>query len=326
MKASKKKRKHFLILSFILIVLAVLIIKTRQNEVPEVIIREIIPEYGSIQLFISAVGTVKPQNRLELRSGVSGRVEEILVREGQKVEAGEIVAWMSSTERAALLDAARARDEETLRYWQEVFKPTPLIAPIRGKVIVRAVEPGQTVAPTDVIIVLSDRLIVRAQIDEIDIGRVELAQPAVISLDAYPALKVKAAVSHISYESRLVDNITIFEVDILPETVPRAFRSGMNANVEIREKSKENILLIPLKAVQQDRAGKFVFLRQGEREPLKRRVGLGLSDAQNIEVISGLEAEDRVIVKRRERLPARGAPLGRNPFMPFGRGIGRGRR
>lgn len=319
MKASGKKRKLFFILLFTLIVSAILIIRTRQNEIPETVIKRITPEYGSIQLSISAVGTVKPQNRLELRPGISGRVEEILVREGQKVEAGEIVAWMSSTERAALLDAARARDEETLRYWQEVFRPTPLIAPIEGKVIVRAVEPGQTVTPADVIIVLSDRLIVRAQIDEMDIGRVELAQPAVISLDAYPALEVKAAVSHISYESRIIERITIFEVDILPETVPRAFRSGMNANVEIREKSKENILLIPLKAVQQDRAGKFVLLCQGEREPLKRRVELGLSDAQNIEVVSGLEAKDKIIVKRREHLPSKDAPLGRSPFMPFGR-------
>jgi len=56
---------------------------------------------------------------------------------------------MSSTERAALIDAAQSRDEETLKYWQEVYKQTPILSPIAGEVIVRSVEPGQTVTTSD---------------------------------------------------------------------------------------------------------------------------------------------------------------------------------
>ena len=210
--------------------------------------------------------------------------------EGDIVRVGQTLALMSSTERAALLDAARAQDEETLAYWQDVYKPTPLIAPINGEVIVRAVEPGQTVTSNDAVIVLSDRLIVQAQVDETDIGKVKLGQAAIISLDAYPQTKVTATVDHIAYESKIVSNVTIYEVDLLPQQVPPIFRSGMSATIDIIEESKENILLIPLEAVKRDAEGSFVLVSRGSRtKPVHQRVELGIADEKNIEVLAGLQ-------------------------------------
>src|SRR3989304_9636454 len=80
------------------------------------------PGRGNIEVFITTPGTVQPQNRLEMKPPISGRIEDILVREGDHVKKGNIVAWMSSTERAALLDAARSRGGETLRQWEEGYK------------------------------------------------------------------------------------------------------------------------------------------------------------------------------------------------------------
>lgn len=315
-----KKWKIFLILLIVLIVSIVWIIKTRQSKSTEEVIREISPSFGSIQNFISTAGVVQPQNRLEIKPPISGRIEGILVKEGEKVGIGQTLAWMSSTERAALLDTARSQGEESLKYWQEVYKPTPLVAPIDGEVIVRAVEPGQTVTSSDAVIVLSDRLIVKAQVDETDIGKVKRAQVAIISLDAYPQVKVKAKVDHISYESKIVNNVTIYEVDILPEEVPEVFRSGMSASVDIMEAIKEDILLIPLEAVQQEREGSFVLLNQGrDRNPVKHEVTLGVSDESNVEIISGLRPEDKVIIKSKIYRPEEDRTSGGNPFMPFGR-------
>lgn len=307
----------------ILIVLSlsiVIILIFKQKEAAVDGIREQNPVYGVIQTFISTTGTVQPQNRLEIKPPISGRIEKIFVQEGDRVIIGQTLALMSSTERATLLDAARTQGKETLAYWQEVYKPTPLTAPINAAVIVRGVEPGQTVTSSDAVIVLSDRLIVQAQVDETDIGKVRLGQTAVISLDAYPETKVKATVDHIAYESKIVNNVTIYEVDILPEHVPQVFRSGMSTTIDIIEKSKENILLIPLEAVQRDEEGSFVLISPGSyKKPLKRRVQLGISDEKNIEVLAGLEAEDTIIIETQKYLPATGKGSGSNPFMPFGR-------
>ena len=292
----------------------------RQNNSSNEVVRETTVAYGSIENIISTTGTVQPQNRLEIKPPIGGRIEKILVKEGDKVKIGQTLVWMSSTERAALLDAARAQGEESLKDWQEVYKPTPLMATIEGEVIVRAVEPGQTVTSTDAVIVLSDRLIVKAQVDETDIGKVKIGQEAIISLDAYPQVKVDAKVDHVSYESTIVNNVTIYEVEIVPQQVPDVFRSGMSANVDIIEKSKDSILLIPLEAVKQDKDGSFVQLRQARgKRAIKQKIELGISDEQNVEVISGLGPQDKIILETQKYLPFKETDSKTSPFMPFGR-------
>ena len=279
--------------------------------------REIQPVVGSIQSVISSTGTVLPKNRLEVKPSVNGRIEEILVKEGQGVRAAETLAWMSSTERAALLDAARGQNEETLRYWQEVYKAIPLISPINGEVIVAKTQPGQTVTTADPVVVLSDQLIVRAQVDETDIGKIKGGQRAVVSLDAYPDTKIPAVVGHIYYESRTVNNVTIYEVDLLPENVPEFFRSGMNAAVDFIARSKDNVLLIPGEAVLREKDGNFVLIKDADGQSQQQQpVQLGISDDKNVEVLSGIDAYDTIIIKTKKyTLPK--SNVGTNPLMPI---------
>ena len=282
--------------------------------------REITPVYGTIQTMITSTATVLPQNRLEIKPPINGRIDQILVKEGEEVKMGQTIAWMSSTERAALLDAARARGAEAVKYWEDVYKSTPLIAPIDGEVIVSTDEPGQTVTAADVIVVLSDRLIVQAQIDETDIGRVKLEQEASISLDAYPEIKVKGKVDHIYYESTIVNNVTVYKVDVIPETVPEVFRSGMTATVNIIDKSKENVLMIPLDTVKKWKRGSYVLLGGGaDQKPIERNIETGISDDKNIEVVSGLGAEDGIVEVTQKYTPSKASSGATNPLMPMGR-------
>lgn len=278
--------------------------------------REVMPVRGSIQSVISATGTVLPKNRLEVKPPVSGRVEEIAVREGDRVTAGQTLGWMSSTERAALIDAARGKGEDALKHWQDVYKPIPLISPIAGEVIVAKIQPGQTVTAADALVVLSDRLIVRAQVDETDIGRIAQGQPAAVTLDAYPDTKIKGGVDHIYYESKTVNNVTIYEVDVLPEEVPEFFRSGMNASIDFIEKRKEDVLLLPLEAVRREQDEAWVLVRQPPSpDPVRRTVTLGIVDDKNAEIVSGLRETDSVVVQSKKyTLPTAGG--GTNPFLP----------
>lgn len=292
-----------------------------REEADRLEVREIKPTRGRIVTEITTTGTVEPQNRVAIKPAISGRVEQILVKEGDAVKAGEVLAIMSSTDRAALLDAARDRGPEALKYWEDAYKPFPLVAPIDGEVIVKGVEPGQTVATSDAVIVLSDRLIVKAQVDETDIGKVQIGMPARVSLDAYPDLKVRAAVDHIAYESKVVSNVTIYEVDILPKRVPEVFRSGMSANVSIIEEEKENALLLPVEAVQKARDGNFVMVKgkPGE-EPVRTRVELGLVNDRHVEIASGIDDDAVVIVSSRKYTPEKQSAGGNSPFLPAGPG------
>lgn len=314
---NKKLKITFMVLGLLLIV-TFIIIRMKGGAKTDEITKEINPSIGSIQAFISTTGTVLPKNRLEVKPPIGGRAEKILVREGEKVKTGQIIAWMSSTERAALIDAARAKGEEAVKYWEQIYKPISLVSPIDGEVIVAKTQPGQTITSSDAVVVLSDHLIARAQVDETDIGKIKLAQEAIITLDAYPDTKIKGKVEHIYYESKTVNNVTIYEVDVIPNEVLPFFRSGMNAEINFIEKSSANTLLLPIEAVHQEKEKNYVLIKENANsEPLKRDVEVGISDDKNVEIISGITAQDKVMVKTKKYVIPK-SELGKNPFMPFG--------
>ena len=253
---------------------------------------------GDLKVTILATGVVQPQNRLEIKPPISGRVEEVLVQEGHSVTKGQVLVWMSSTDRAALLDAARAKGEESLSRWEEIYKPAPLIAPLDGTIIRRSVEPGQTVTAQDGVFVLSDRLIIQAQVDETDIGQIKLRQEAIVTLDAYPGEEVQATVDHIAYEAKTVNNVTIYEVDILPNRVPEFMRSGMTSNVTFVVAVKSGVLVLPLEAVRREE-GQMTVLVPGSMggKPFAKTVKIGASDGKTVEILSGLNEGERVLMK-----------------------------
>jgi macrolide-specific efflux system membrane fusion protein len=181
-------------------------------------------------------------------------------------------------------------------------------------------QPGQTVTTSDAVLVLSDRLIVRAQVDETDIGKINPDMKALISLDAYPNVKTNAKVEHIYYESKIVNNVTIYEVDLLPDKTPEVFRSGMNATVDFIERGKDNVLLIPLEAVRKENGEEYVLVKQaGGAEPLKTRVKIGIRDDKNAEVVSGITKDSVLIVRGKKYALPQSTSTGTNPFMPFRR-------
>lgn len=288
-------------------------IRKKEKSTEEV--REIRPWRGDIQSRISTTATVLPRNRLEIKPPVSGRVEKILVQEGDIIKAGETLAWMSSTERAALLDAAKGKGDESSQYWEDIYKPIPLISPIDGEVIVAKTQPGQSVTVSDAVLVVSDHLIVRAQVDETDIGKVRQGQDATVTLDAYPDTQIKAKVEHIYYESKTVNNVTTYEVDVIPDTVPDFFRSGMNATVNFIIAHRENALLLPHDFVIHDKEGVWVLKKNGNGQAVRSKVETGISGEKNIEILSGLSDGDTVIAKSSKyELPT--DKTGTNPFMP----------
>jgi membrane fusion protein, macrolide-specific efflux system len=314
---SKKKNISIIIILVLLASCLLIIARMKKNQGPTEIAREIKPEVGSIQVAISTTGTVYPKNRLEVKPPIGGRIESILVKEGDNVKTGQILAWMSSTERAALLDAARGQGEEKLKYWQDAYKPIALLAPIDGEVIVSTTQPGQTVTTSDAVIVLSDQLIVRAQVDETDIGKVKLDQKATVSLDAYPDVKFNAVVEHIYYESGTVNNVTIYKVDLVFEDALKFFRSGMNAGIDFVVAGKEDALLLPVGAVHKDKDENYVLLKQaGSQNPAKRVVQTGITDDKNYEVLSGITANDTIIISTKEYVFPNSSSTGSNPFMP----------
>ncbi len=268
---------------------------------------------GDIDLSAIATGVVQSSNRLEIKPPIAGRVEEVLVQEGQRVRKGQILAWMSSSERAALIDAARAKGPDELKHWEELYRPTPVIAPIDGMIILRNAEPGQTFQSQEAEFVMSDWLIVRAQVDETDIAQIKLKQKARITLDAYPNELFNGTVQEIAFDAKTVSNVTTYAVDVLPEKPPAFMRSGMTTNVNFILESRHDVLLVPTEAIL-TRHGKsqvLIPLEQDPSRPSEHKVELGLSDGRRTEVVSGLAEGDKVLVPQ---ILKAGKGTGSNPL------------
>ena len=278
---------------------------------------EIIPYMGSLRIAVSTTGTIAPKNRLEIIPPMGGRIENILVKEGDYVRLGQVLILMSSSERAALIDNARLQGAQTLRYWQDTYKPIQIVAQIQGTVIVRSAEPGQNVTNSSVVLVISDRLIIKAQVDETDIGKVVIGQRAETSLDSHPEILVGGRVSHIYYESTVVNNVTVYYVEIMPDTVPPEFRSGMSATVDIIQSEKKDILIVPQESISVENDQTYsVLVKTGVKSaPKKRQVTIGMVTNDSVEITGGITADDTLIVYG-SSLTGGQVENKKNPLMP----------
>lgn len=273
---------------------------------------------NDIQLTVLATGNVQPNNELAIFPAISGRIEQILIKEGDTVKKGQTLMILSSTERATLLDEAEAQGPKVYKHWQKLYQASPLLSPENGQIIWLPTVPGQVVSSGVTMMVMSDHLIVNTQVDETDLAQIKMNQKATITLDAYPSQQFIGTVRRISYFSVLVNNVTTYQVDVWPDEVPSFMRSGMTANVVFNTSEKDNILTIPSETIQQQGGQSGVMvpaLKPGDK-PLFKPIQTGVTDGKQIEVVSGLNEGDKVLIKTFSVGQLDTTSAGTNPFMP----------
>lgn len=280
-------------------------------------VREIRVEKGDLELTILSTGDVKPETRLDLKPPLAGRADSVLVREGDDVNAGQVLVWLSSSERAALLDVARGQSEADVKRWEQLYRPIPVVAPLAGTIILRSVEPGQTVGTGDTIIAMSDRLLVKAPVDETDLAQIKLKQRARVVLDAYPKQVLDGTVHKISYEAKSTNNVMTYIIDVVLDVPPDFLRSGMTANVTFISETRDDVLIVPNEAIRYQNGNPSVTVKEG-RSSVERLVKLGLTDGKSSEVLEGLR-EGEVVLAPTVTLQEGAAGSRNSPFSPGGR-------
>jgi multidrug efflux pump subunit AcrA (membrane-fusion protein) len=107
-----------------------------------------------------------------------------------------------------------------------------------------------------------------ADVDETDIGKVEVEMPASINADAFPDMKLDGRVLRIAPLAKVEQNVTMFEVTTLVDNSEALLKAGMNATVEVIMARADDVLLIPAKAV---------TMRPPPRKPDVADTGTGMS-------------------------------------------------
>jgi len=147
----------------------------------------------------------------------------------------------------ARVDEARAKlDADRTNLQKSVIR-----SPINGVVLVRSVEPGQTVASSlqaPVLFTLAEDLSqmeLHVDVDEADVGQVREGQEAVFSVDAFPDRTFQAQISQVRYGAQEVNGVITYETVLTVDNGDLALRPGMTATAEIYVRKITDALLVP---------------------------------------------------------------------------------
>ncbi len=178
---------------------------------------------------------------------------------------------------------------------------TNITAPIAGVVASVSTQEGETVAasfaaPTFVTIIDLARLEVWAYVDETDIGRIQDGQSAIFTVDTYPDTDFEGAVTAIYPKAVIQDNVVNYVVTLkITDHKGKTLRPEMTANVTINLEARKGVLTIPLSAIKRERGERFVTVLEDDK-PVPRKVKTGWTSNGLIEIVSGLQENETVII------------------------------
>jgi len=205
--------------------------------------------------------------------------------------------------------AGIAQAQATLDRADENLRNSTIVSPMDGIVLSRDVEVGDAVSSilvlgsqADKIMTLGDvsDVYVLGKVDEADIGKVYLGQPARIVVESFKDKKFVGKVTKISPLGVEKDNVTTFEVRVSIRNPSGELKANMSANAEIILEEKKNVLLVPESAVVYDRQrNTSLEVPDLANEKGRRQVAckLGISNGVKTELVSGLKEGEKVILQ-----------------------------
>jgi HlyD family secretion protein len=202
-----------------------------------------------------------------------------------------------------------AQTQAALERAEEDLRNSTIVSPMDGLVLSRDVEVGDAVSSilvlgsqATLVMTLGDvsEVYVKGKVDEADISKVYLGQPARIVVESLKEKKFEGKVTKISPLGVEKDNVTTFEVKVSIRNPIGELKANMSANAEIILEEKENVLMIPEAAVIYDKDRKpSIEVPDAKADKGRRKVSakLGISNGVKTELIEGLKEGDQVILQ-----------------------------
>jgi macrolide-specific efflux system membrane fusion protein len=245
---------------------------------------------GEMNVELRESGQVEPEHKLPITPPIGGRIDKIEVLNGAVVKQGQVLALMSSTDRAALIDAARAAGAKEYEFWQNIYKPAPLLAPLDGRIISTSVVPGAVVVPAETVFTMSDHLIVQANVDETDLGQIWDGQKVDVTFEGFPDQTLTGFVHEIAQDSTTVNNVTTYLVNVFFDQTPAFVVSGLSTNLFFHVSDKKDVLRVPTDALTPE--GQILVVTAPGEKPQLTTIKTGGTDGVYTEVVSGLKEGD----------------------------------
>ncbi len=188
---------------------------------------------------------------------------------------------------------------------EERLDETEIFAPINGVIIEKLVEEGQIIASGisnvsggTAIATIADmsRLFIIADIDETDIGSVKIGHAVQITADAFPNEVFKGKITRIAPQGVIDNSITIFKAKIeIKGTGKILLKPMMSANIDIVTHQVKDTVYVTRAGIRKDEEGEFAVILKND-QPEKVRIKTGIKNPIHIQIISGLNPDEEVIL------------------------------
>ena len=282
------------------------------------------------QLTVAAINVEKARKDLETNESLfnEGYLAEQQMRDlRQRYETAQEEHRQAQTEYKIVLDSGIPLDQPV-----STTRAVNVDAPMDGFVIKKNIEVGQTVMSGvssfnegTALFTVADvsSMLIKASINEVEIGKVTLGQKVDITVDAFPYKHFDGSVTHISPAARLKDKVKVFDIEITLDEQHPQFRAGMTANVEIKGERVEKTLSVPIESIFKKSGGEVVYVlkksfdepKSGEKQ-LKRNasgkldvseawqrffderpVKVGLASLERVQVLDGVAEGEQVALE-----------------------------
>jgi membrane fusion protein, macrolide-specific efflux system len=192
---------------------------------------------------------------------------------------------------------------------QDRLRYTQIYAPMDGTVIQRGIEEGEVVTPGvqatfegKALLTIADlsTLIVKTDLNQIDVAKVKLGQKVKLTLDALPGKSYEAEITKVAPASVKGTGVDVFPVEATLTKTDAEIKPGMTADVRVHIETKKNVLFLPIEAVVKE-AGKAHVTRvttveKGQKTD-KVEVKTGVRNDRDVEILDGLKEGDKVLIK-----------------------------
>lgn len=294
----------------------------------------------SISSYLETNGTLEAEYDVELIARAAGPIVELKAEEGMKVRKGQLLARIDPAENRARMEISRVNLEETEIAWQRaqklndadllsqeafeqarnahnsaaaqfegdrlLYEYTEIRAPFDGYIVSRFIKLAQHVSNGQQLFRVTefDPLLCPIQVPERELPRLEIGQTAYVTAEAWPDTRFPARVLRIS---PVVDAGTgtvkvTLEVDALGK-----LRPGMFASVFLETERRADALVIPKVALSLESIGDTVYV-VNDKVASRREVDLGFQEGDSVEIRSGLQDGDQIIVVGQDGL-SEGTPI-----------------
>jgi RND family efflux transporter MFP subunit len=282
----------------------------------------------SISTFIETNGALEAENEVDVVARTTGPIVELLTEEGREVRKGEILARLDDEEVRAQLEISRVALNESEMIWKRSLSLreedlisvdeyervladyegaraalegtriqlgyTEIRAPFDGLIVARYVHLAEQVGVNSPLFRISDfdPLLCPIQVPERELPRLRAGQEAYLTVEAWPGERFGA---HVLRIRPVVDADTgTIRVTLEVRTQGR-LRPGMFARVFVQTATRPDALVIPRAALSLESIGDTVYVAEGDRAS-RREVSLGYQEGDYVEVLSGVEETEMVVV------------------------------